>query len=87
MPWHVLSSQKISEKPQVIADYECGKAIPNNQVLGKVERVLGESTSPTRVARSIQTRAQRESKAERFTIHLCFLVREPPTPLLYSDAH
>ncbi|XP_067868922.1 endothelial differentiation-related factor 1 homolog [Heterodontus francisci] len=32
---------RISEKPQVIADYECGKAIPNNQVLGKVERVLG----------------------------------------------
>ncbi|XP_078063700.1 endothelial differentiation-related factor 1 homolog [Mustelus asterias] len=35
---------RISEKPQVIADYECGKAIPNNQVLGKIERVLGEST-------------------------------------------
>ncbi|XP_078281945.1 endothelial differentiation-related factor 1 homolog isoform X2 [Rhinoraja longicauda] len=32
---------RISEKPQVIADYECGKAIPNNQVLGKVERVIG----------------------------------------------
>ncbi|XP_067295969.1 endothelial differentiation-related factor 1 homolog [Pseudorasbora parva] len=32
---------KISEKPQVIADYECGKAIPNNQVMGKIERVLG----------------------------------------------
>ncbi|XP_036974260.1 endothelial differentiation-related factor 1 homolog [Acanthopagrus latus] len=32
---------KINEKPQVIADYECGKAIPNNQVLGKIERVIG----------------------------------------------
>nr|ACQ58424.1 Endothelial differentiation-related factor 1 homolog [Anoplopoma fimbria] len=32
---------KINEKPQVIADYECGKAIPNNQVMGKIERVLG----------------------------------------------
>ncbi|XP_034565840.1 endothelial differentiation-related factor 1 homolog [Notolabrus celidotus] len=32
---------KINEKPQVIADYECGKAIPNNQVLGKLERVIG----------------------------------------------
>lgn len=34
--------QKINEKPQVIADYECGKAIPNNQVMGKIERALGE---------------------------------------------
>ncbi|XP_043914295.1 endothelial differentiation-related factor 1 [Protopterus annectens] len=32
---------RISEKPQVIADYEAGKAIPNNQVLGKLERALG----------------------------------------------
>ena len=34
--------QKINEKPQVIADYECGKAIPNNQVMGKIERAIGE---------------------------------------------
>lgn len=34
--------QKINEKPQVIADYECGKAIPNNQIMGKIERVIGE---------------------------------------------
>ncbi|XP_047227897.1 endothelial differentiation-related factor 1 homolog isoform X2 [Girardinichthys multiradiatus] len=33
---------KINEKPQVIADYETGKAIPNNQVLGKIERVIGQ---------------------------------------------
>lgn len=32
---------KINEKPQVIADYESGKAIPNNQILGKLERALG----------------------------------------------
>lgn len=32
---------KINEKPQVIADYECGRAIPNNQVMGKIERVIG----------------------------------------------
>uniref|UniRef100_A0A8C3S4I9 Endothelial differentiation related factor 1 n=1 Tax=Chelydra serpentina TaxID=8475 RepID=A0A8C3S4I9_CHESE len=32
---------KINEKPQVIADYECGRAIPNNQVLGKIERAIG----------------------------------------------
>ncbi|KAG2469757.1 EDF1 factor, partial [Polypterus senegalus] len=33
---------KINEKPQIIADYESGKAIPNNQVLGKIERALGQ---------------------------------------------
>ncbi|XP_076020292.1 endothelial differentiation-related factor 1 homolog [Genypterus blacodes] len=32
---------RINEKPQVIADYESGKAIPNNQVLGKIERAIG----------------------------------------------
>ena len=41
-----LSSQKINEKPQVIADYECGKAIPNNQVMGKIERAIGECSRP-----------------------------------------
>ena len=32
---------KICEKPQVVNDYEAGKAIPNQQILGKMERVLG----------------------------------------------
>jgi len=32
---------KINEKQQVINEYEAGKAIPNQQVLGKLERVLG----------------------------------------------
>eukprot|EP00835_Amoeboradix_gromovi_P002899 NODE_175_length_15885_cov_0.420563.p9 type:complete len:140 gc:universal NODE_175_length_15885_cov_0.420563:8922-8503(-) len=32
---------KINEKPQVIQDFESGKAKPNQQVLGKIERVLG----------------------------------------------
>ncbi|KAG9281898.1 endothelial differentiation-related factor 1 homolog [Astyanax mexicanus] len=32
---------KINEKPQIIGDYESGKAIPNNQILGKIERALG----------------------------------------------
>ena len=38
----VFISQKINEKPQVIMDYESGKAIPNNQVMSKIERTLGE---------------------------------------------
>ncbi|KAL4399930.1 multiprotein-bridging factor 1 [Malassezia pachydermatis] len=32
---------KINEKPSVIQDYESGKAIPNPQILGKMERILG----------------------------------------------
>ena len=32
---------KINEKPQVVNDYEAGRAIPNNAVMGKLERALG----------------------------------------------
>ena len=32
---------KINEPQKTIQDYECGRAIPSNQVLGKIERVLG----------------------------------------------
>ena len=31
----------INEKPIVVAEYEQGKAIPNNQILSKLERKLG----------------------------------------------
>lgn len=31
----------INEKPQVIAEYENGKAIPNGQIIVKIERKLG----------------------------------------------
>ena len=33
-------AQKVNEKPSVIQDYESGKAIPNPQILGKLERGL-----------------------------------------------
>ena len=32
---------KINEKPTVINDYESGRAIPNQQILGKMEKALG----------------------------------------------
>ncbi|KAL7268960.1 multiprotein-bridging factor 1 [Rhizina undulata] len=32
---------KVNEKPSVINDYESGRAVPNQQVLGKIERALG----------------------------------------------
>lgn len=31
----------INEKPQVLAQYESGKAIPNPQIISKLERKLG----------------------------------------------
>lgn len=34
-------AQKVNEKPSVIQDYESGKAIPNAQILSKMERILG----------------------------------------------
>jgi putative transcription factor len=33
-------AQKINEKPSVLQDYEAGKAVPNSQILAKLERVL-----------------------------------------------
>jgi len=32
---------KMNEKPEIIKDYESGKAIPNQQVLSKMERMIG----------------------------------------------
>lgn len=34
-------SQLINEKPQIIQEYESGKAIPNQQIISKLERALG----------------------------------------------
>lgn len=34
-------AQKVNEKPNVINDYEAGRAVPNQQLLGKIERAVG----------------------------------------------
>ncbi|XP_022970748.1 multiprotein-bridging factor 1b-like [Cucurbita maxima] len=34
-------AQLINKKPQVIQEYESGKAIPNQQIITKLERALG----------------------------------------------
>jgi len=34
-------AQLINEKPQVVQEYESGKAIPNQQIISKLERILG----------------------------------------------
>lgn len=40
-------AQAINEKPQIIQEYESGKAIPNPQVLSKLSRVLGVTLKKT----------------------------------------
>lgn len=32
---------KVNEKPQIINDYEAGRGIPNQVVIGKIEKALG----------------------------------------------
>lgn len=32
---------KINEKPQVITDYEAGRGLPNNIIIGKIEKAIG----------------------------------------------
>ena len=31
----------INERPQVIQQYECGQAIPNSQIISKLDKALG----------------------------------------------
>lgn len=34
-------STRINEKPQIVNDYEAGRGIPNQAIIGKMERALG----------------------------------------------
>lgn len=38
---HSSSLQKINEKAVVVVDYESGRALPNSQIISKLERALG----------------------------------------------
>ncbi|XP_028851665.1 endothelial differentiation-related factor 1 homolog [Denticeps clupeoides] len=51
---------KINEKPQVIADYEAGKAIPNNQVMGKIERVIGMKLRGREIGQTFDSSAKKK---------------------------
>ena len=50
---------KINEKPQVVGEYESGKAVPNGQIIVKMERVLG-----VKLPRPGKKPAQKMSAAE-----------------------
>merc|ERR1711959_595475 len=34
-------AQQLNMQPQVINEYESGKAVPNNQIIAKIEKALG----------------------------------------------
>ncbi|TDL27235.1 hypothetical protein BD410DRAFT_782311 [Rickenella mellea] len=47
-------AQKINEKPSLIQDYEAGKAIPNPQILGKLERILKVKLRGTDIGKKLE---------------------------------
>lgn len=49
--------QVINEKPHIINEYEAGKAIPNNQILGKLERALGVKLRGKDIGTPLQPKA------------------------------
>jgi len=50
-------AQKINEKPSVLQDYESGSAVPNPQILGKLERVLGVKLRGSDIGKKLQSKA------------------------------
>ncbi|KJA27288.1 hypothetical protein HYPSUDRAFT_35129 [Hypholoma sublateritium FD-334 SS-4] len=49
-------AQKINEKPSIIQDYESSKAIPNAQILGKLERVLLVKLRGSDIGKKLESR-------------------------------
>ena len=47
------SLQKINEKVVVVVDYESGRAVPNLQVISKLERALGSPAYPSVVMATV----------------------------------
>lgn len=39
----IFALQRINEKPNIIQEYESGKGIPNQIIIGKIEKILGKS--------------------------------------------
>ncbi|KAJ1660551.1 multiprotein-bridging factor 1 [Dispira simplex] len=51
---------KINEKPNVVQEYESGKAIPNQQVLTKMERALGVKLRGTNIGEPLGPRGKKK---------------------------
>ncbi|KCV71270.1 hypothetical protein H696_02217 [Fonticula alba] len=53
-------ASKIFELPSVVSEYENGRAIPNQQVLSKMERVLGVKLRGKGIGEPIQARVPKK---------------------------
>lgn len=53
---------KCNEKPSIISEYEQGKAIPNQQVLGKMERALGIKLRGQNIGSKLEPRGKKNKK-------------------------
>mmetsp|Transcript_20215 Transcript_20215/g.42811 ORF Transcript_20215/g.42811 Transcript_20215/m.42811 type:complete len:134 (-) Transcript_20215:408-809(-) len=56
----------INEKPQVVAEYESGKAIPNPQIISKLERKLGTKLprpGKSKLAKDTKTSAKKPGQS------------------------
>jgi len=56
----------INEKPQVVAEYESGKAIPNPQIISKLERKLGTKLprpGKSKLAKNTTTKAKKPGQS------------------------
>ena len=51
---------KINEKATIINEYEAGKAVPNQQVLGKLERILGVKLRGSNIGEKIEPRGSKK---------------------------
>jgi len=52
---------KIQEKPQIVTEYEQGKALPNNQILMKMERALGIKLRGKGIGGPLEAKPKKES--------------------------
>ncbi|VDN57415.1 unnamed protein product [Dracunculus medinensis] len=52
----------INEKPQVVAEYENGKAVPNQQILTKMERALGVKLRGKDLGQPLSSKASSKKK-------------------------
>lgn len=51
----------IQEKPQIVVEYEQGKAIPNNQILIKMERALGVKLRGKGIGGPLEPKVKKEA--------------------------
>jgi len=54
---------KVNEKASILQDYEAGRAIPNAQILGKLERVLGVKLRGADIGKKLESPGAKKAAA------------------------